>query len=155
MRTLIRGLALLAGCLALIAPGAAGAQDEDDLDLLSDEEIAAALYAELDDVYESLEPEEVYSVSVLYQAIMYALSDAGDDEEGEDIIDLEELNEEMSEAGDSLGHVVSGALQTADQVSDSGQSGLIRVQRARAARTRVAVAYVSQAIVPVIRAASR
>ncbi|TAL34620.1 hypothetical protein [Phenylobacterium sp.] len=154
MRTLFRGLALLAGCVALILPGASRAQEEEDLDLLSDEEIAEALYAELDDVYERLQPEGVYNIDVLYQTIMYALSDAGDDD-SEDVIDMEELDEEMGEAGDSLAHVVSGALQSADQVSDSGQGGLIRVQRARAARTRVAVAYVSQAIVPVIRAANR
>lgn len=146
MRSIPTGrLAPFAICAALLLGGPAGAQDDDDLDLLNSQQLAAALNAELDDVYESLDPNSDYDLDDIFEAIMYALSDAGDDY-SEQAIDLDDLIEEMEETGVSLEDVVWNALQSADRVSDSGRGGVILVQRQGGAYPSVAVRFTSGAI---------
>lgn len=150
----MRLIVALAGCAALLLPGSSGAQDSDDLDRLNNAQLAAALYAELDDVFERLNPNGNYDLDDIFDAIMYALSDVGDDS-GEQYVDMDDLEEEMEEAGLSLEDVVADSLQRADQVSDSGHGPILRVQRAGGARPAVAVNFTQQAIVQVVRKVHR
>lgn len=129
MRTVpTKSLALFASCVALLLPNPSGAQNDVDLDQLTQEHVAYALNAELDDVYERLNANQLHDLNNIFNAIMHALSDAGDDH-SEQTIDMEDLVEEMQEAGLSLGDVVAGAVQRADEYSANGRWGIVPVLR--------------------------
>ena len=152
MRTVpTRSIALLASCIVLFLPSASGAQDDIDLDQLDQGPLSYALNAELDDVYERLNANDLYELNDIVDAIMYALSDAGDDQ-SEQAIDMEDLVEEMQEAGVSLRNVVVGAVRQADQQSGNGRQGIIRVQNPDAPRWRPPTATPAVAV-PIAKAA--
>lgn len=121
----------LAVCLVLLqAPAWAVARD---LDRLTDQQLDAALFAELDD--ESLEdcglddPGAPVSKADMYGIVMCALGDGYDDDPWEQTISLQDLREEMAEAGYSLEAVVSNALAMADNMASrplNGQAVMIR-----------------------------
>lgn len=104
-------IAALAGsCLVLSA--------QHDLDDLSPQELAQALEDELDDLFDELglDEDEEYPDQDLYNEIMIALSDQGDDDD-ESVITFAELKEEVGEARTTVEAVVLGAVQAADQMS--------------------------------------
>lgn len=127
-------LALCAACVALLLPGASGAQDDIDLDELPPQQLDYLLHAELDDVYERLDSNSLYKLNVLVDAIMYALSDHGDDDD-EQTIDIEDLIEETNEAGVTLRAIVIYAVRSADEHSGNGRGGIIPVVREDRQRT--------------------
>jgi hypothetical protein len=115
----------LAVCLVLVLmPAWALARD---LDRLTDQQLDAALFAELDD--ESLEdcglddPDAPRSKVDMYRIVMCALGDAYDDDPWEQTISLQDLREEMAEAGYSLEAVVSNALAMADDMTSGPLNG--------------------------------
>jgi|JI8StandDraft_1071087.scaffolds.fasta_scaffold07476_4 hypothetical protein len=133
--TLITKLTLWLGLM--LAPAWALAKD---LDRFSDQQLDAALFAELDD--ESLEdcgldePNAAHSKAEMYQIVMCALGDAYDDDPWEQSISLQDLREEMAEAGYSLEAVVSQALAMADNMAAAplhGQAVMIRAAHSAAA----------------------
>lgn len=128
-----KSIALFASCVALLLPSASAAQNDVDLDQLAYDHLSQALNAELDDVFERLNADDLYELNDLVNVIMHALSDAGDDYT-EQTIDMEDLVEEMQEAGVSLRNIVAGAVRQADQESENGRGGTIRVQNPDAPR---------------------
>lgn len=108
---------LLSTCLlagALMLPVSTLAQDEgDDLDALNAQMLDAAFNDELDDIYETLDPDGFYSDEQVVDAVMAALSDNGD-EGNEDIISFDELEAEMAEAGTTVEDEVTAAVEEAD-----------------------------------------
>lgn len=108
---------LLSTCLlagVLLVPVSTLAQDEfTDLDALDAQTLDAAFNDELDDIYETLDPDGFYSDAEVVDAVLMALSDAGD-QGNEGIIDFDELEAEMAEAGTSVEDEVIAAVEEAD-----------------------------------------
>jgi hypothetical protein len=86
---------------------------DDDLDAFTDARLDRDLEAELDDIYEDLDPDETESLDDLRDAILSALSDDGDDGVETEISE-EDLEAEMQEAGTTLQACVGRGLQQAD-----------------------------------------
>jgi hypothetical protein len=111
---------LLAGSGLGLAQSQVQAQEEaevelDDLDLMDEDELAVDLADELDDIFARFNPNVEYEIKVLFPAIMYALGDAGDEDDPEEAeITLAELEAEMAEQDTKLEAVVWAALLEAD-----------------------------------------
>lgn len=105
--------ALLAGLLLL--PAQSLAQDDPvyDLDMLNAQQLDGLLNAEIDDIFEQLDQNASYSVEEVAGAIMYALSDEGDNG-NENYIDFDELEAEMAEIDSSVADEVYAAVSEAD-----------------------------------------
>lgn len=108
---------ILSSCLlagALMLPVSTLAQDEgDDLDAFNQQTLEAALNDELDDIFETLDPDGFYSDEQVVDAVMAALSDNGD-QGNEDIISFDELEAEMAEIGTTVEDEVIAAVEEAD-----------------------------------------
>jgi hypothetical protein len=124
---------LLAG--AGLAPGAYQGRADHDLDSYSDAELIKDLTAELDDIEVGdggqLEPDGEYALEELRSAILFALSDDGDDAAERDI-DFTDLEDEADEAGTTLEDVVDAALARADELALRAEP---RVRRASVSDT--------------------
>ena len=105
---------------------------QSDLDTLSPQELAEELEDELDDLFEDLglHEDEQYMDKYLFDEIMIALSDQGDDAEENDIT-FAELQDEMAEASTTLQAVITGAVEAADQMSFRQESSFPQIVLAR------------------------
>jgi hypothetical protein len=105
---------------------------QSDLDTLSPQVLAQDLEDELDDLFDELglHEDEQYMDKYLFDEIMIALSDQGDDAD-EDDITFEELEDEMAEASTTLQAVITGAVDAADQMSFRQESSLPQIVLAR------------------------
>ena len=103
-----------------------------DLDTLSPQELAQDIEDELDDLFEELglHEDEQYMDQYLFDEIMLALSDQGDDADEGDIT-LDELDDEMTEASTTLPEVITRAVEAADTMSLRQESLPSRVVLAR------------------------
>ena len=89
---------------------------QDDLDAIPPGRLDALLQAELDDIFEGTDPNELVDLEELKEEIMSALSDEGDDDDpAEAVIDFAELDAEMEEDETSVDAVVDEALSEVDQ----------------------------------------
>ena len=71
MRTVpTKSLALFASCVALLLPNPSGAQNDVDLDQLTQEHVAYALNAELDDVYERLNANQLHDLNNIFHPLL-------------------------------------------------------------------------------------
>ena len=103
--------------------------DEDnitDLDDLSQEDLDQELTDELDDIFDRGGADNPVSLQQAFTEVMYALSDAGDDA-SESIVDFDELEAEMEEAGTSLEQEVWNALNEADEYVSRPTPGIYKV----------------------------
>lgn len=98
------------------------------LDTVEPDVLERYLTLELHAMYEArqhnpnpLDPAQSYPLNVLRDEILYALSDEDDDDddEGENFIDMEELDAEMAEAGTDLATEVDKALGVAGRRASS------------------------------------
>jgi hypothetical protein len=87
-----------------------------DLDTFSDERLDRDLQDELDDVFQEHPPGAVADVATIEEAIMEALSDAGD-EGAEAEITLADLEAEMHEDGTDVEDVVHDAIERLDHAA--------------------------------------
>lgn len=112
----------LGAALALALASAHGRHPDLELDALSDAQIDAMLQAELDDADLAAcglgNPRAALSVDDMFQVVMCALGDAGDDD-SEDDLDIDDLEAEMAEAGQRLDNVVYAALVRADALAQA------------------------------------
>ena len=81
---------------------------------------------ELDDIFQLINHDGHVSLEYAHQVVMYALSDAGDDA-NESIIDFDELEAEMEEAGTTLEQEVWDALEEADHYGSRTPPGIHQV----------------------------
>jgi hypothetical protein len=111
---------VMSGALLALAQVPAQAHNID-LDTVAPDVLDHYLTVELRAMYtrKGLKPNGVYSLSVLKAAILYALSDEGDDEGEEAFIDTAELDDEMDEADTNLDAEIGGAMQEADRQASS------------------------------------
>ena len=103
--------------------------DEDnitDLDDLSQEDLDQELTDELNDIFDRGGADNPVSLQQAFTEVMYALSDAGDDA-SESIVDFDELEAEMEEAGTSLEQEVWNALNEADEYVSRPTPGIYKV----------------------------
>ena len=123
-----------------------------DLDRMSDAQLLRDLIAEIDDILEGHDPNEVVDDDTVGE-ILDALHDDGDDGvEAE--IDFEDLVEEMGEAHTSVEAVVEGALGL--RVAGGGSVGdTVVARRAAPPRRREAPSLVARALVTAIKSKSQ
>jgi hypothetical protein len=110
-----------AALVLAMLPGFAYARHPDlDLDAQSDGDIDELLQAELDD--DDLiacgigDPDAPMSKQQMFNVIICALGDRGDDDD-EDDLDFDDLQDEMNEAGTTVEDVVWQALDRADEIA--------------------------------------
>ena len=103
--------------------------DEDpitDLDNCSPTQLERELSEELDDVFELIRTDNPVTLQQAFNAVMYALSDEDDDPD-ESVVDFDELEAEMEEAGTTLEEVVWDALNEADEFASRPTPGIYKV----------------------------
>ena len=103
--------------------------DEDpitDLDNCSPTQLERELSEELDDVFELIRTDNPVTLQQAFNAVMYALSDEDDDPD-ESVVDFDELEAEMEEAGTTLEEVVWDALNEADEYVGRPTPGIYKV----------------------------
>ena len=81
---------------------------------------------ELDDVFELIRTDNPVTLQQAFNAVMYALSDEDDDPD-ESVVDFDELEAEMEEAGTTLEEVVWDALNEADEYVGRPTPGIYKV----------------------------
>jgi hypothetical protein len=118
--------ACLCVALGLAQAPAYGRHPDLDLDALSDGQLGALIQAELDDndlvACGIGNPNAAKTKEEMFEVIMCALGDDGDDE-SEQSLDFDDLEDEMEEAGTTVEDVVMRALERADVLA-TGPQGL-------------------------------
>lgn len=125
LRLIVSGVGLIAA-FALI-PRAVHTQARD-LDKLDDATLQRDLEAELDDIYEELDPNGQFPLEELKIAMLEALGDEGDDDAEEEIT-FDALEADMEEADTTIEDVLDESLAEADAIASNEQHGwsIVRV----------------------------
>lgn len=112
-------VALLLGARPLPEYATSPAGSQTDLDTFSDTQLLRDLRDELDDILEGRDPNENVAADELFDEVMVAIDDAGDDGDPEESeISLTDLENEMEEAGTCVEDVVREIVGMAKEGCD-------------------------------------